>query len=66
MLLTITKPLEIRIDINIETSEVYHYTWIFTVIMLFTIAFSSPHDNSTFILDDSLKSSERDFSYIDF
>ena len=27
---TITKRLEIYIDINIEISEVDHYTWIFT------------------------------------
>ena len=30
MLHTITKRLEICIDINIENSEVDHYTWIFT------------------------------------
>ena len=30
MLHTITKQLEICIDINIEISEVNHYTWIFT------------------------------------
>ena len=30
MLHTITKRLEIRIDINIENSEVDQYTWIFT------------------------------------
>ena len=30
MLHTITKRLEICIDINIEISEVDHYTWIFT------------------------------------
>ena len=30
MLHTITKRLEIRIDINIEITEVDHYTWIFT------------------------------------
>ena len=30
MLHTVTKRLEICIDINIEISEVDHYTWIFT------------------------------------
>ena len=30
MLHTITKRLEICIDINIEISELDHYTWIFT------------------------------------
>ena len=30
---SITKRLEIHIDINIEISEVYHYTWIFTSII---------------------------------
>ena len=30
MLHTITKRLDIWIDINIEISEVDHYTWIFT------------------------------------
>ena len=30
MLLTITKQLEICIDIDIEISEVDNYTWIFT------------------------------------
>ena len=30
MLRTITKRLEICIDIHIEISEVDHYTWIFT------------------------------------
>ena len=30
MLHTIAKRLEVCIDINIETSEVDHYTWIFT------------------------------------
>ena len=30
MLHTITKRLEICIDINIKISEVDHYTWIFT------------------------------------
>ena len=32
MLHTITKRLEICIDINIQISEVNHYTWIFTSI----------------------------------
>ena len=34
MLHTIAKRLEICIDINIEISEVDHYTWIFTYIAL--------------------------------
>ena len=34
MLHSITKPLEICIDINIEISEVDHYTWIFTSIII--------------------------------
>ena len=33
MLHTIIKRLEISIDINIEISEVDHYTWIFTSII---------------------------------
>ena len=33
MLHTIIKRLEISIDINIEISEVDHYTWIFTSIV---------------------------------
>ena len=30
MLHTITKQLEICVNVNIETSKVDHYTWIFT------------------------------------
>ena len=41
MLHTITKRLEICTDINIETSEVDHYTWIFTS-RIFRIALEIP------------------------
>ena len=34
MLHTITKPLEICIDINIEISKVDHYTWIYTFLQM--------------------------------
>ena len=34
MLHTTTKRLEICLDINIEISEVDHYTWIFTLDLL--------------------------------